>query len=280
MKSLIYCCVIAMAIFSCNPEKQRYPSVMPDSGVPDSGNQENQGCPSGMVEIPLLGYESCMDIYEASLWERADCAGKQYGVDGDDYPEGFPDEVANKYTESEFPRQTKPIYACSMKGVIPSAFMTANQAALACQNSGKDICEQKVFNFACKGPEDLSFPYGNEWKKGKCNLYDNPEAPGKRVTTGSFSECVSYYGIYDLAGNVREYITCGEQCQLGQTAGSDWTTTDWTIDSNEEWIQSGAGCGCNYGFSFSYSLPHELIESDEAKGGTRGVRCCKPPVNE
>ena len=170
-------------------------------GEVDNSDQDCIDCPGhpGMVRN-APGEHECIDIYESSVWEKP-CTGAQqtqYGVSSDDYPAGFPDNVGSEGGGT----QTTKLYACSIKDVYPSTYLTYYQAYQACQNSQKELCYKYTWPWACKnGDTATTYPYGSTYGANIC--YDSQaNGPAK---TGSHSQCKNQMGAMDMSGNVREY---------------------------------------------------------------------------
>ena len=114
--------------------------------------------------------------------------------------------------------------APNQKGVKPFAAQTAFQAVNYCKSVGKELCTHEQWNTACTGPQHKAYPYGNVYKRGTCN--DDKEhwvpVPWKTMGTpawdkfcqeqykgepsGNRPACVSDDGVYDMTGNVAEWV--------------------------------------------------------------------------
>jgi len=152
---------------------------------------------------------TCIDKYEASVWETTDAklikkirggsvtlaeltaAGAvQHGVSSDDYGTGCPD-TGNGCVD---------FYAVSIGGVTPSRFITWFQAAAAARNSDKRLPTNAEWQAAALGTPDTG---GADDGVTTCNS-DNL-APGV-TATGSRSACVSDVGAFDMVGNLVEWV--------------------------------------------------------------------------
>jgi hypothetical protein len=184
----------------------------PDFEFPANANHLNHGiCPDDMASIDN---RFCVDIYEASLVEIM--------------PNGH--EEAWPYT---MPVSGHVVRAVSEKSAFPQAYISEKEALLACHHSGKRLCKSAEWAKACQGPENTRFGYGNERKPGLCN--DNGRSPvlfyyaatTTPVTgwtwdklndpqlnqlertlseTGSHEGCTNGYGVYDMVGNLHEWV--------------------------------------------------------------------------
>ena len=110
-------------------------------------------------------------------------------------------------------------------GELPRVMVSWNDAKAACAEVDKRLCRRSEWVLACEGPKWLPYPWGYERHPSPCNI-DRPGIPadanvlihgapedadeelarlwqGDRI--GSHPDCVSGFGVYDLAGNVDEW---------------------------------------------------------------------------
>lgn len=139
-------------------------------------------CPSDMVAVGGV----CIDKYEASVWDSP-TGTTQYGVAADDYPCGDNGQDC-----------TNNIYARSVAGVMPSAYLTWFQAQQACANVGKRLLANAEWQMAAVGTPDPGLDNGST----DCNT----AIGGTTVPTGSRSDCRSAVGGFDMVGNLAEWV--------------------------------------------------------------------------
>lgn len=176
--------------------------------VPLAGNGL---CPPDMASIDD---RYCIDRFEASLVEMTR-DGRERPFSPYQSPEG------------------RLVRAVSERGVVPQAYISGDDAALACARSGKRLCGPREWRTACKGPASFTWGYGQERETGRCNdngrsamgsIYgaggeeraywsmtrmNNPElnqVPGTLSATGEHEGCTNEYGVYDMVGNVHEWV--------------------------------------------------------------------------
>jgi hypothetical protein len=173
-------------------------------------------CPSDMV---MIGRRYCIDVYEASL--------VQVGDSGVERPWAFYEIVPDGVV----------VRAVSLPGVFPQGYISGEQARDACERSGKRLCKPDEWKNACMGPAGTIFPYGNERQVGRCNdngrssmrffnpeLDDKPEnrwkwgfagnmidprlnqLQGTLTRTGERTGCTNEYGVFDMVGNLHEWV--------------------------------------------------------------------------
>ncbi len=98
--------------------------------------------------------------------------------------------------------------ACSRSGVLPWSRVTYEQARLACQRAGMQLCDAAAWFEACDGQSGTwAYPYHpSNYNANACNGAD--AGAGFSEPTGSRTSCDSDgYGIYDLSGNLREWTS-------------------------------------------------------------------------
>ena len=154
---------------------------------------------------------TCIDLYEASVWETTNAAliasirngtvtfaalnanAVQHGVASDDYDPGCPD-TGNGCVN---------FYAVSIPGVTPSAFLNWFQAAAAARNARKRLPSNAEWQAAALGTPD-----------GAPCIVSAPAA-GPTGTAG----CVSDVGTFDAVGNlfewVADWVPRSTQCIVG-----------------------------------------------------------------
>jgi sulfatase modifying factor 1 len=181
-------------------------------------------CPDEMAEVPGEAGSFCIDRYEAALMRKT--AG------GQSTP--WPSNVPVDGSESE-------MLAVSHADQKPQGYISGAQAALACANAGKRLCAPGEWKAACRGPEHTRYPYGNTRQAGLCNdRFDKPtghpvtrlfkqtqvrgDKPAKMWSpafmndprlhelsdtvkpTGAYSKCTNGYGVFDMVGNLHEWV--------------------------------------------------------------------------
>ncbi len=122
-----------------------------------------------------------------------------------------------------------------------------------CQQAGKRTCMADEWEEACLGPDNLRFGYSNVPQAGACNLgWGDPElARAERI--GSRPLCVNGYGLYDMIGNVAEYV--GNSSPTADVRGGSFR--DVAVDRSD----------CR-----SEGVHHSVMDSDHVGG-----RCCADP---
>jgi sulfatase modifying factor 1 len=169
-------------------------------------------CPPEMASIDD---RFCVDRYEASLLEVL--------PDGSERPFSPYESVKGHV-----------VRAISEGGVYPQGYISEVQAIQACGLSGKRLCKAKEWRQACMGPEHKTYGYADKSAPGKCNDHgrspmaalfaheslassdkwgwdrmNRPELnqiEGTLAETGQHDECTNGYGVYDMVGNLHEWV--------------------------------------------------------------------------
>jgi len=138
-------------------------------------SKEGSGCPKGMVMVSNIPTLTCVDAYEVST--------------GGACPEQNPTQMLS--TQQNI--NTKECIAESKQGALPWRFITRDQAMQMCARAGKRI------------------PTSEEWYRlslGQVNTEASCNVSSKQVSgTGTYGECVSPHGAFDLVGNVWEWVS-------------------------------------------------------------------------
>jgi sulfatase modifying factor 1 len=170
------------------------------------------------------------------------------------------------------------VRAVSQGGVVPQGYVSRDQATRACAASGKRLCLEGEWVTACRGEAHHAFPYGDSREKGACNdsgmsplrmLYrDSPDAyqggpmndprlnqlPNTVAKTGSFTKCSNEFGVFDMVGNLHEWVTSPQPTFRG----------GYYLDTHQN------GDGCAYRTTAHAAGYHDY---------STGFRCCADAKN-
>jgi hypothetical protein len=225
-------------------------------GAKDRPLESNGLCPPDMASVDD---RYCVDKYEASLVEVLE--------NGDE-------RAWSPFTSVE----GHTVRAVSDPGVVPQGYVSEVQAIEACSLSGKRLCRPAEWRKACMGPEPTTYGYGQSNEPGRCNdsgrspvaaIYGATNDLGERkqwnwdhmndpalnqldgtvAKTGSHEGCTNGYGVYDMVGNLHEWVADPN----GTFQGGYYQDTHLNGD------------GCSY-----KTMAHEAAYHDYSTG----FRCC------
>jgi hypothetical protein len=105
------------------------------------------------------------------------------------------------------------------EGEAPLASVSWQEAADFCSAAGKRLCTLGEWRAACGGPDRETYPYGGEYNERHC-----PAKEAAASRSGRFPACRSYYGVYDMTGNVWEWTATPSRDRedFFMVAGGNW----------------------------------------------------------
>ncbi len=203
---------------------------------------QSADCPSGMILVD--GF--CIDRWEAHLVGQS--------------PYEVPDSGM----------------AATAGGTIPQGYISGDVAERACRAVGKRLCTGDEWVRACRGPDGRAFPYGNTYDSAACNegrpthpvvelfgddtIWSPEQMNDPRLnqlansldSTGANPLCVSAEGVFDMHGNLHEWVADTEGTFRG----------GFYVDAKIN------GEGCSYRTTAHGRSYHDY---------STGFRCCTDP---
>ena len=184
-------------------------------------------------------------------------------------PECELDSVRIEYGEASFEifryeaSGARAVDTCSRLNRVPRHSLTYAEAAEACDAIGWRLCTLAEITRACSGTDGRRFPYGSRLVEGRCNIKDTFVPEGEERATvapaGYFSECVLQDGIFDLTGNLWEWVERDGETYLYYGSGYQIIAERHRDDDH--------GCG-------SYLTLPQIVGEPYLKN-TVGFRCCR-----
>jgi len=93
-----------------------------------------------------------------------------------------------------------------IKDTLPVTGVTWFDAHDYCQWIGKRLPSEYEWEKVARGTEGLEYPWGNQWDPDITNTGDNTDWPDGITPVGSYPDNKSPDGVYDLSGNVWEWV--------------------------------------------------------------------------
>jgi formylglycine-generating enzyme len=177
-----------------------------------SGVSRPSSCPSDMVEVVgdfCPAPEQICDEFISAKRDRCVRFRQKVRCIGKPIPKHF---CIDRY---EYPNE---------RGKHPTVSVTWDEARDLCANEGKRLCGAEEWTLACEGVQLKPYPFGYTRDATACNIdkpylipdnvaYDDPRTRAEEISRVSQSEpsgvrqrCVSDYGVYDMTGNVDEWV--------------------------------------------------------------------------
>jgi len=136
----------------------------------------------------------------------------------------------NNCAENSYPVPVKGKTVCvdayefpNKPGEKPRNMINHEAAVRQCENVGKRLCSVEEWQAACKGNSNSRYPYGNSYSPKKCATdLKTAKEPSR---SGFAQHCRSYYGMYDMSGNLWEWTsTPAQRDGLFLVTGGTWNT--------------------------------------------------------
>ena len=89
-------------------------------------------------------------------------------------------------------------------GLKPVTYVSWEDADTYCKWKGMSLPSNAQWEWAAGGQDNKRFPWGNEFAT---RLANTKESSKGIVNIGSYPENLSAFGVYDMVGNIREWVT-------------------------------------------------------------------------
>lgn len=191
---------------TCDPTTKR--AILPDAPASFACDGALETVTVGTIE--MFKYEASHPL--ATAVEAYPCAN---GVEDDDVEYRAPDGDAAP---------------CSKAGVRPWHTIKWEDADAACEAIGWRLCTGEELIGACGGEDGFAYAYGDMFDAGGCNVREAYRADGEELAseapTGSFAQCESPTGAFDVNGNVWEWTSDREESDARARIyqGAGWRT--------------------------------------------------------
>jgi hypothetical protein len=95
------------------------------------------------------------------------------------------------------------------RGKEPLRDISLAMAREKCLAAGKRLCTGGEWEAACAGKRNVRYPQSNSPPEQNCNVVGNRFFSNRVAPSGSFPECKSPAGVFDMNGNVDEWTDDG-----------------------------------------------------------------------
>lgn len=188
------------------------PKCITEISLGDSLNPKNGQTPFAYNTSGAVFYRATDSLGNVSSWQKG-----VYDMAGDNRcpANAYPVPVKGKTVcvdAYEYPNQA---------GEKPKAMVTHEMAARLCSEAGKRLCTIDEWQAGCKGKDNTRYAYGNRYQPSKCVT-----AAREALRSGYAEQCRSWWGMYDMAGNLWEWTAspAPQRSSLYLVAGGSWNT--------------------------------------------------------
>ncbi len=162
--------------------------------------------------------------------------------------------------------------AVSGPGVVPQAYLSYHLAKKACENAHKRLCSKDEWLAACRGQKDTQFPYGSDFRAGRCNVH-------RLQHPGYVLHASSSLGLLDPRLNLVEE---GEDPLLRLTGATATCASEWPdgkifdlVGNLDEWVEDSMFLGGFYARSTTKGCDAQISSHAQSYFDySTGTRCC------
>lgn len=116
----------------------------------------------------------------------------------------------------------------------PVALVSYDDAEAYCKWVGKRLPGEDEWEKSCRGDDERRWPWGNTFEVSKANVRELDLRRSSPV--GGFPTDVSPYGVYDMAGNVREWTSSWYQAYPGSKLKREMFGESYKVIRGGSWL--------------------------------------------
>lgn len=153
---------------------------------------------------------------------------------------------------------------------LPVAQVTWSQAQSFCGWLGKRLPKEAEWEKAARGNEGSEYPWGKDWDPKRLNSGESKNWDLGVAPVGSYADGKSPFGIYDMAGNVMEWVEDWYQAYPGGDYQSPAFGSQYKVVRGGGW----GGIG-HYAISHFYRGAYRFYLEPRSTFVDLGFRCAK-----